>query len=156
MENERKDRAYGLEEKIMLIPLAISVCLTMAGLVCKAAGKAEATVIANQLSYYSYTWLCCIGFGASVRTGKHLKIDIFGDKMPMKLQKFWKIVNEVLGFAIIVGMFIGSFLITKNAILTGQMDAKVPQLPLILVYTAPVAGFGIGLLRSIQKLLKKG
>ena len=140
----------------MLVPLALAILLTMIGFVLQFGGEAakEKAVLLNQLSYYAYTWVCCIGIGSSVKNHKYLSVTLFASKYPPLIQKFWKIVNEILGLVVISVMFFGSFLVLRTVLLENATAKTVPGLPLAIAYLAPVVGYAIGFLRTIQRLVK--
>ncbi len=145
-----------LEENLMLVPLLISIVLTLAGLALKLLGAADTATLVNQISYYAYTWTCCIGLGYCVRSNRHLNVDLLGSLMLKPLRKMFHIVNRVLGFVIIAAVFVGSFLVVREALANGTMDSNAPGLPVAIAYFAPLVGFGLGLFREIQKLVRGG
>lgn len=145
------------DETFMLVPLAISTLLTLVTFFLNFGGEStkETVALINQLAYYSYAWLCCVGLGICVKKNAYLKVNMFGSKYPQSLNKFLEKFNFVLGFAVILVMFVGSFMILRSALVNGTMEAKIPTLPLAIVYFAPVVGFGAGILRYLQRIVNR-
>lgn len=71
---EKKKRFDKLEENLMLIPLAISFALTIAGLLIKLFGNNELASKAVTCSYYAYAWICCLSLGCCVRDNRYLRL----------------------------------------------------------------------------------
>lgn len=154
---EKNSGLWGeLEENIMLIPLILSIVLTLIGFLLGIAGNKEATTLFNQLSYYCYSWLCCLGIGCCVHNNRYLRINLFGNIFPDSLKKAIGIFNEILGMVLLVALFVGSFFLVRQAMTTGAMDSKIPTLPLAVAYFAPLVGFALGIVRNVQRLMKGG
>lgn len=152
--NENKTRQYGLEEKIMLLPLAVSIMLTLGGFLVKFTGNTELVTAMKTMSYYSYSWIACIAVGYCVRENKHLRVALLSRFYTKSAKKIFGVFNQILILILMIVLFVGSFLITKNALMNRVMDAKVPMLPVATSYFAPVVGFAFGIFRSIQKIMR--
>lgn len=155
MSNNSSSQAFGLEEKLVLIPFGISILLTLISFVVKFFNPETAGVITT-LSYYAYAWVCSIVASMCVRRDKHLQICLFDGVYSGLIAKLMNLISQVIGFLVCAGIFVGSFLLLKEALATGAMDAKVPQIPLALGYFAPVLGFGMALVRYALRVIKGG
>jgi TRAP-type C4-dicarboxylate transport system permease small subunit len=155
MSDEKSTPKFGLEEYIILIPFVISVVLTLITFVMKPFSPENAGVM-TKLSYYAYAWLCCISVSQCVRRDKHLQICLFDGMFPAPVAKAMNLISQFIGFLVVVGVFVGSFSLLTNALSTGAMDAKTPQIPLALGYFAPVFGYGLALVRYAMRVIKGG
>lgn len=155
MNNQLQREKPKLEEYLTLIPFGISVVLTLAAFAMKFVAPETADVL-TKLSYYSYAWLCSIAVSQCVRRDKHLQICLFDGNFPSAIAKATRIVSQIVGFLVVLGVFVGSFMLLSTALSTGAMDAKVPQIPLALGYFAPVVGYGMALIRYAMRVLKGG
>ena len=159
MEDKKQETVkskYGLEERLMMVPFLISTVLTLAAFVVKFTGKKEAVTFMLQLSYYSYTWLVCIAIGASMRDNRHLVVNLLPKIYPKLVQKGLDVFNQLLSLVLLVALFVGSFLLIQITLAEGTMDSKASALPMIIVYFAPLLGFGWGTIRAVQRLLQGG
>lgn len=143
-----------LEEKLMMIPLVIAVVLSLISLVLSLAGQSDASSAFGQYSYYAYAWICCIGLGSCVKTGNHLRINIFGDKYPESVNKFLEVLNSALEIIVIAALFIGSVILLSQLFTSGEEELSA--IALIAIYGAPIVGYGLGVFRWIEKRIVGG
>ena len=155
MNNEKSAPRRGVEDYIILIPFLVSVILTLMAFVMKPF-QPESAYVVTKLSYYSYAWLCCISVSQCVYHKKHLQICLFDQTFPAPVARIMDGISQVIGFLVILGVFIGSFLLLSDALANGGMDAKTPQILLALGYFAPVFGYGLALIRYAMRVLKGG
>lgn len=154
MNHEQSIPKMGLEEYIIMVPFLVSVLLTLASFVMKPFSPVSSGIL-TKLSYYAYAWLCCISVSQCVRRNKHLQISLFEDRFPASLNKVLGIFSELIGFVVVLCVFIGSFMLLTNALSTGATEAGTP-IPLALGYFAPILGYGMALVRYVMKVVKGG
>lgn len=154
MNRDQSTAKMGLEEYIIMIPFIISVLLTLLAFVMKPFSP-ENSALMTKLSYYAYAWLCCISVSQCVRRNKHLQISLFETSFPDSVNKALNVVSEIIGFVVVVCVFIGSFMLLSNALSTGATDPGAP-IPLALGYFAPILGYGLALVRYVMKVVKGG
>ena len=154
MNDQQAAQKMGLEEYMILVPFSISVLLTLLAFALKPFAS-EMSGLMTKLSYYAYAWLCCISVSQCVRRSRHLRISLFEARFPASVNGALNIVSEVAGFAVVLGVFTGSFLLLTRALNAEATEPGTP-IPLALGYFAPVIGYGLALVRYIEKAVRKG
>lgn len=155
MSNQKASPDRGMEEYVILIPFVISVVLSLAAFLLKFVNP-DTSKLMTTLSYYAYAWLCCISVSQCVRRNKHLQICLFENVFPESVAKFADLLSQLVGFLVVVGVFVGSFVLLKGALTTGATDPNMPQIPLALGYFAPIFGYGWALIRYAMRVVKGG
>ncbi|MCD8010163.1 MAG: TRAP transporter small permease subunit [Lachnospiraceae bacterium] len=150
MKEEKKGFLANLEEYLMLIPLAIACVFTLLGFILQFINADTASVL-NQYSYYAYTWIAALAFSYCAREGTHLSVNFVENKYPESIRNAWKLFNEIIGLIISIAIFIGSFMVISSAM--GATGEEAVTLPLMITYFAPLVGFGLGTVRTVQHFI---
>lgn len=103
---------------------------------------------------YCFIWLVYIGASYGCKRGAHIKIDAALKMYPQKLKKYVVILGDLCV------LILAAYIITTGIHLVGFQTAydKVSPamgLPLAFVNFAPVAGFGLVMIRQIQTIWKR-
>ena len=156
MEEGKRRFWDGIEEKVMLIPLALAVILTLASLVMKFTAGKEAAVLVEQLSYYSYGWICSLCLAVCARDRSHMKVALLEKKLPEKARNVMRLASDLVVLLIMVGLLFGTFHVIQIALAESTMNSKAANLPLSIGYFAPAVGFAAGIARHVQSILRGG
>lgn len=158
MQEKRKPVLKELEDNVMLVPLFLSVVLTLVSFALQLFGEAaiSAKTFCVQASYYVFAWYICIALSCCIRDGKYISLRVISDLFPKSLQKGIAIINELLELFVIIIMFVFSFVIVKMAVTEKLMNPAVPSVPVVVAYFAPIVGFALSILRKIERFFKEG
>ncbi|MCD8010652.1 MAG: TRAP transporter small permease [Lachnospiraceae bacterium] len=153
---EKKSLLATLEENLMVIPATLAAAFTLVGFILGLLGEgmAESAALANQFGFYACTWVVCFAMPYCVRDNAHLRVDVFSKMYSPSVSRVVDLINEILGLLICIGMFIGSFLLLKSTI--GLPAEEAVGVPLTVTYLAPVIGFAISIVRSVQRFIAGG
>lgn len=145
-----------LEENIILIPLIISVILTLISFVVQTVSGSEAAAFYNRLSYYAYAWVCCLGLVACCRDRRHVRVALLEKALPDKGKKWLGVISDLITLVILIGMLWGCWQVLDKALAEHTTDSVATGVPVSIAYFAPVVGFAFGIIRHIQSILKGG
>ena len=146
---EKEKRIEGLEENVMLLPLIITLVLTLLGFLIRLFGNADAASAVLLVSRYLYAWICCLSLGICARDNRYLRMALMQGKYPAPVGKVMNIFNDFLGLVLMSVLTIGSVIVVKNYISGGEINGWI-----LFAYLAPLAGFLLGSVRLIQKKVK--
>jgi TRAP-type C4-dicarboxylate transport system permease small subunit len=73
--------------------------------------------------------------------------------MPKKMQKVLSILVEIIVFIFLLILLINSKEVITRLIKSGQTSPAM-ELPMYYVYAASIVGFSLGVIRSIQSIVK--
>lgn len=156
MEERKRSFWDNIEEKVMLIPLALAVILTLLSLVMKFTAGKEAAALVEQLSYYSYGWICSLCLAVCARDRSNMKVALLEKKLPEKAQNAMRLASDLVILFIMIGMLYGTFQVIHIALAENAMNSKAANLPLSIGYFAPTVGFAAGIVRHVQSVWKGG
>ena len=138
---------------MVFVAAAIAICATIIAFVLLRFKATDAAAFWTQLSYYAYGWGVCFGVACCVKNGAFMVIDVISSRYPEKVQKTLTVVSRIVMLLIWAFLFIFSIKLVANS--GGVMNASAPSLPVIIAYLAPVFGYALAIIRSIQKLFGK-
>lgn len=154
-ESKKKWFLDGLEDNLMLIPLIVGGVITLAAFLARFISP-EREVLFNQLAYYAFGWYVALVMATCVREKMYLKLDLVNQLLPAAGKKVLAVLNEILELIVICVIFVFSFKVVGQALSEGTVNAVAPQIPVAVAYFAPILGFGIAIVRKIERLLKEG
>lgn len=140
-----------LEETLLIvIVLCIIVVMTLQVFMRKVLH--QPLIWPEELCRYLFLWSGYISIGFCFKHGLHLKIDFFMKKFSQKTQKFFGILGQVIIFCFLIYILYSSVLVFGKV---SQFHQKSPALniPMSVIYFAPVFGYGLGILRFLQHLI---
>lgn len=137
-----------LEENVMLVCIFVMTALTLAGWVMKFIAKDSVAGI-NLLAQYAYAWVTMLAFGYSAKTHLFMKLDVITAHYPQKAQKVLNIVMDMVCFLCCAVLLFFGIQAFGKVLASGELNEKI-AVPLTIVYAAPVAGFGLAVIRYLQ------
>lgn len=145
-----------LEDNIILIPLILSVVLTLIAFVVQTVSGTEAAAVFNRLSYYAYAWVCSLGIAVCARDRCHVRVALLEKALPQQGKRIMGILGDLISLVILIGMLWGCWQVLDAALDAGTMDSVATGVPVSIAYFAPVIGFALGTVRHIQSMVQGG
>lgn len=136
-----------LEENVMLVFILVMTVLTLVGWVMKFIAKDSVAGI-NMLAQYAYAWVTMLAFGYSAKTHLFMKLDVITAHYPEKVQKTLNLVMDVICFLCCAALLVLGVQALGRVLASGELNDKI-AVPLAVVYAAPVAGFGLAVIRYL-------
>ncbi|WP_188717291.1 TRAP transporter small permease [Paracoccus acridae] len=105
----------------------------------------------EELARYLFIWATYLGISYAVRLDAHIRVTMLTDVLPMGGRIMVRILTHLIfgAFALYV-MYQGWFMVEKT-FRFGQKSASL-GIPMGIVYLAPLTGFGLTVLRLIQRI----
>lgn len=108
----------------------------------------------EEFARYCFIWLVYIGASYACKKGAHIKIDAALRIYPEKLRKYIVILGDLCvlilaGYIMVTGMRLVNFQVAYHKV------SPAMGLPLAFVNFAPVAGFGLIVIRQAQTIWKR-
>ncbi|MCI9026589.1 MAG: TRAP transporter small permease [Lawsonibacter sp.] len=101
---------------------------------------------------YCYIWMMFVAFSYSIHLKADLRVDAVVSLLPQGVKAVLELITLLICLAITGFLFYHSFGTVAAVVKTGEKSAAL-HLPMQVVYTASVVGYGCGTLRYIQRLI---
>lgn len=138
------------EEAILAILLVIMSLLTGAQVFMRYVLNNSLTW-SEELNRFCYIWSGFISVGYCIRKRIEIRIDMIVNALPHTLHEIVDIIATVITIILLALFLKGGCAILNEVLVSGQTSSSL-NLPMKYVYAAPVVGFGIGILRSLQHI----
>jgi TRAP-type C4-dicarboxylate transport system permease small subunit len=109
---------------------------------------------AEEFSRYCYVWSAFLSLGFTIKYGNMLKVGIVMDYLPKTLRSIINIITQLIIVIFFTVFFYNSFGVVEGIRKMGQTSTAM-SLPMYLVYLCTIIGFGLGMIRSIQVLIRE-
>jgi TRAP-type C4-dicarboxylate transport system permease small subunit len=108
----------------------------------------------EELARYLFVWLVYLGISYGAKIMKHIKIDAALGLFPAKIRPHIVILGELifLGFSLFICY--SSYGLVRKQIMIGQTSPAM-QMPMWILYAAPMVGFGLVAFREAQALARR-
>ncbi len=139
-----------LEEAMIVLLLATMTALVSMQVIMRYVFSASLTW-SDEAARYCFIWMTYLGVAYGVKKNAHVNVTVLSDALPDRFAPFLRIVSQLLVgvFALLI-VYEGSFLVQK-ILRFGQKSSSL-GIPMAWVYLAPMAGFGLVLVRLLQNL----
>ena len=137
-----------LERYIMAILLAVIVCMMIFDVVMRYVFNAG-QAFPQEVSRYAMLYITFFGVAYGVRFNAHLRVDVIPALIP-KTRFFFNTFGDIVMIAFGVLMFIYGISKLQSLIASGQYSTAL-HLPMWIVYLGLEIGWGLTLLRFVQK-----
>lgn len=108
--------------------------------------------VPEELAIFAYIWVCFFCASYCTKRGANIIVDALTAKYPEKLKKILFTFQYMVD-AVLTALFIyGSVLFVIHTKAAGETG--VTGIPKWIIYLAPLAGFGLNLVRDIQMFVK--
>ncbi|QOX65983.1 TRAP transporter small permease [Anoxybacterium hadale] len=113
---------------------------------------ANSLVWSEELARYLFIWLIYMGISYGAKIMKHIKIEAALGMFPKKIRPLVVILGDVLflGFSIFIAYT--AFTVVQKQLVLGQTSPAM-QMPMWVIYAAPMVGFSLTAIRQIQTIL---
>lgn len=148
-----KKKAWGLEEKILVVPVILALLATIGGFLAGFVGEGAAE-FCNLLSYYLFAWVVAIGTSLGFREGTHMQIRVILNLLPAGIRKGLQALIEIINLAVVALFFVFSFQVFVSKIVGGAEETS--DILTIFVYFAPIIGFAMSTVREVVRIMKGG
>ena len=139
-----------LEEVLMSIFLVMIIVMMTAQVIMRYVFN-NALSFPEEVSRYSFIWMCYLGVSYAVKKGGILKVDILTTLFP-KLQKPLDIFGDVLYAAFCALMIVPGFQTVTSIMENGSTSAAI-GLPMWIVYLSFLIGAILTVIRTIEKYI---
>ena len=139
-----------LEEVLLSIFLIILITLTSVNVVLRYIFNSGLTW-SDEVCKYCLIFSGFISIGYWVRRNSGICVDALVQTFSEPLRKVLGIIVQFIVLAFFLAMFKSSFHVLEGIKRSGQVSGTL-QISMVYVYTAPVIGFGLAVIRTIQVL----
>lgn len=106
----------------------------------------------EELARYMFIWLIYLGISYGAKIMKHIKIDAGLKLFPQKMRPYIQIIGDIFFLIFSVFIIITSLNLVQKQITLGQKSSAM-QIPMWIIYAAPLVGFTLTAIRQIQTIL---
>ena len=105
----------------------------------------------EELARYLFIWLVFIGISYGAKQMKHLRIDVFTQIFPKKIRPYVMLLSEII-VLVFAGVVFYSAVTTVSKYMKTNMASPAIGVPLWIVHSAAIVGYGLTFLRQIQAI----
>lgn len=106
---------------------------------------------AEEISRYFFVWSAFLSASMCLKKRSSIKIDMLLTMCPRFVQRIILIAGDIVMLVFFAYVFFGAWNTVATLIRTGQTSPAL-LLPMYLVYFSMVLGFGLALIRIVQRL----
>ena len=139
-------------EEIILMFLMVAIVVVMSYQIIRRYVFNNSLSWSEEFCRYCFIWFMFIGYSYSIKEKLDLRMDAVVVMLPKFIQKILSLVVWVAGFALTVLLFVNSFGAVQKVIETGEKSVGL-QVPMWAVYISMILGFGMAIIRYIQKFI---
>ncbi|OFS85616.1 C4-dicarboxylate ABC transporter [Oligella sp. HMSC05A10] len=142
-----------LEESILVLLLSIMTILIGAQVFMRYVLN-DSLTWSEELARYCFIWATYLGVSYGVRENAHIYVEIVTNRLPISYQRYAAILSHFvfIFFAIIVMK--EGYLLSMKVFKFGQTSSSL-NIPMGYIYLAPTVGFGLVILRLLQKITQE-
>lgn len=139
-------------EVIIGVTLLLVICVVMTLQIFMRYIMNNSLSWSEELCRYCFIYLMYLLFPCSVKNKTDLRVDGLLNIMPRKLRNIVETIDIILGFALVTVLFIFSFKTVSMSYALGDRSTAM-ELPMWILYLCTVGGFGLGVLRYVQRII---
>lgn len=140
-----------IEENVIAVGIIIMVLMETLNTICNFCFPALGG-LPEELANYAYVWVAFLCASFCTKRGANIIVDALSNLYPAPVRRFLSYFQYVLDGIMSVMMVYGAVLFTAHTFAEGSVGKT--GFPLWLVYLAPAAGFGLNIVRDIQKIME--
>lgn len=141
-------------EEMTMVSLACGIGIVMLFQVIARYIFKSPLVWAEEACRYMFVWITFMSMGYCLRKGTLIKVDALLMKFPKLIQNIIEIISSVLTLALFAILFMRSITVVQQIAASGQKSPAL-GIPMMYIYGASIVGFGLGVVRYIQSLVRK-
>lgn len=138
------------EEVIMVLTL-VAIIVVMTFQIIRRYIFNDSLTWSEEFCRYCYIWMMFVSFSYSIHLRADLRVDALVLMLPAWLKKGLDFVILLICLGFTAFLFYHSFGTVAAVIKTGETSVAL-HLPMYVVYSASVVGYGVGTLRYLQQL----
>lgn len=146
--------------KLLDEKLELSICITLMSVITVVLGVQvfmryvmhASLSWSEELARYCFIWLVYIGISYGAKIMRHIKIDAGLYLFPKNTRKYVVIVGDVVFFLFALVIVYYAWNLVGRQIKLGQLSPAM-QIPMWIVYAAPLVGFILTAIRQIQTII---
>lgn len=106
----------------------------------------------EELARYAFIWATYIGVACAVKRNAHICVEAAVTKLPALYQHYAAILSHVLFIVFAVLVMKEGYALTLKILSFGQKSSSL-GIPMAWIYLAPTVGFGLVILRLLQRIV---
>lgn len=139
------------EENVIAVGIILMVIMEAINTVFKFVYPSAAG-LPEELANFAYTWVAFLCASFCTKRGANIIVDALTNLYPKALKNVLNYFQYVLDIVMSVMIVYGGFQFAAKTLAEGGTGKN--GFPLWIVYLAPIVGFGINIIRDIQKILE--
>lgn len=139
------------EENVIAVGIILMVLMETVNTIFKFAYPSAAG-LPEELANFAYTWVAFLCASFCTKRSANIIVDALTNLYPKALQNVLEYVQYVLDIAMSLMIVYGGFQFVGKTIAEGGTGKT--GFPLWIVYLAPIVGFGVNIIRDIQKIME--
>lgn len=108
----------------------------------------------EEISRFIFVWLCFLAAGYISRNGRHIGVDVIRELFPPLFKKIMMIIVDMLTLFVLLLFLNASIDVLKTIVLFGDKGLTA-NISMAWLHAAPVVGYSLMCLRTIQNLVWK-
>lgn len=106
----------------------------------------------EELARYAFIWATYIGIASGVKRNAHICVEVAVTKLPALYQRYTAIVAHLLFITFAILVMKEGYALTQKILSFGQKSSAL-GIPMGWIYLAPTVGFGLVIVRLIQRIV---
>ncbi|NYT24555.1 TRAP transporter small permease [Alcaligenaceae bacterium] len=106
----------------------------------------------EELARYAFIWATYIGVACAVKRNAHICVEAAVTKLPALYQRYAAILSHLLFIVFAVMVMKEGYALTVKIFSFGQKSSSM-GIPMGWIYLAPTVGFGLVILRLLQRIV---
>ncbi len=139
------------EENVIAAGIILMVLMETVNTIFKFAYPTAAG-LPEELANFAYTWVAFLCASFCTKRGANIIVDALTNLYPKALRNVLEYLQYVLDIAMSLMIVYGGFQFVGKTIAEGGSGKT--GFPLWIVYLAPIVGFGVNIIRDIQKIME--
>ena len=139
------------EENVIAAGIILMVLMETVNTIFKFAYPSAAG-LPEELANFAYTWVAFLCASFCTKRSANIIVDALTNLYPKALRNVLEYVQYVLDIAMSLMIAFGGFQFVGKTIAEGGTGKT--GFPLWIVYLAPIVGFGVNIIRDIQKIME--
>lgn len=141
-------------EVYLIVPLLIGMSVLIFVQVVMRYVFQNSLVWSEELARYLFVWLVYLSVSYTAKREKHIRIDAAFFLYPKKVRPYVELLSDIIVFLFAIFILFTSVTVVGKIAWSGQISPAL-HIPMEYVYAAPLVGFALTTLRSVQTIVKR-
>ena len=137
------------EEFFLAVILALIFCVELLQVVFRNLPFADALTWPEEFCRFCWVWSVFLSLPYTIRKGGMLRVSVLADMLPRTLRRSVNVLADLVNAAVMALLFVNAVQVVGKIRASGEASAAM-ALPMWIVYSVMLAGFGLGALRGVQ------